>query len=196
MIQPATRSIPKQFKFEQPKSPPIVVNFTGGQVTSDAGLGLIAELDRKLQITSRLALCFQDYRQINRMLHPIETLIAQRIYGLVMGYEDLNDHEELRHDPMFALALGKRIGLENEPVILAGKSTLNRLEHCPEDVEQGADSRYHKIGHCPSEIESLFVDIFLESYSKEPRQIILDLDVTDDLVHGHQEQVFFNTYYA
>ncbi|MCC5619674.1 IS1380 family transposase [Nostoc sp. CHAB 5836] len=165
-------------------------------VTSDAGLGLIAELDRKLQITSRLALCFQDYRQINRMLHPIEGLIAQRIYGLIMGYEDLNDHEELRHDPMFALALGKRIGLENEPATLAGKSTLNRLEHCPEDVEQGADSRYHKIGHCPSKIESLFVDIFLESYVKEPRQIILDLDVTDDLVHGTQEQVFFNTYYA
>lgn len=196
MIQSATRSIPKQFKFEQPKSPPIVVNFTGGQVTSDAGLGLIAELDRKLQITSRLALCFQDYRQRNRMLHPIEGLIAQRIYGLVMGYEDLNDHEELRHDPMFALALQKRIGLENELTVLAGKSTLNRLEHCPEDVEQGADSRYHKIGHCPSEIESLFVDIFLESYAKEPRQIILDLDVTDDLVHGTQEQVFFNTYYA
>ncbi|WP_229551407.1 IS1380 family transposase [Nostoc sp. CHAB 5836] len=149
-----------------------------------------------MQITSRLALCFQDYRQINRMLHPIEGLIAQRIYGLIMGYEDLNDHEELRHDPMFALALGKRIGLENEPATLAGKSTLNRLEHCPEDVEQGADSRYHKIGHCPSKIESLFVDIFLESYVKEPRQIILDLDVTDDLVHGTQEQVFFNTYYA
>ncbi|MBD0266149.1 MAG: IS1380 family transposase, partial [Tolypothrix sp. Co-bin9] len=196
MLRPATRSLPKPGKFEQPKSLPVVVNFTGGQVTSDAGLSLIAELDRKLQITSRLAGCFQDYRQVNRMLHPVEGLIAQRIYGLIMGYEDLNDHEELRHDPMFAIALQKRKGIENEPVILAGKSTLNRLEHCPEDVEQGVDSRYHKIGHCPSKIESLFVDIFLESYSKEPRQIILDLDVTDDLVHGTQEQVFFNTYYA
>jgi hypothetical protein len=196
MTRPVTRSIPKEFRFEQPKSPPVVVNFNGGQVTSDAGLNLIAELDRKLQITSRLAGCFQDYRQANRMLHPIESLIAQRIYGLIMGYEDLNDHEELRHDPMFAIALQKRIGLENEPAKLAGKSTLNRLEHCPEDVEQGVDSRYHKIGHSPSEIESLFVKIFLESYSKQPRQIILDLDVTDDLVHGNQEQVFFNTYYA
>nr|WP_267255900.1 transposase [Nostoc sphaeroides] len=130
MNRPATRSLPKQFRFEQPKSPPVVVNLQGGQVTSDAGLSLIAEINRKLQITSRLALCFQDYRQSNRMLHPIESLIAQRIYGLVMGYEDLNDHEELRHDPMFALALGKRIGIENEPAILAGKSTLNRLEHC------------------------------------------------------------------
>lgn len=196
MIQPATRSLPKQFKFEQPKSPPVVVNFQGGQVTSDAGLSLIAEIDRKLQITSQFAQCFQDYRQPNRIDHSIENLIRQRIYGLVMGYEDLNDHEELRHDPMFALALGKRIGVEDEPAILAGKSTLNRLEHCPEDVEQGTDSRYHKIGHSSAEIESLFVSIFLKSYSKEPREIILDLDVTDDLVHGNQEQVFFNTYYG
>ena len=196
MTQQASRSLPKKFKFEQPKSPPVVVNFEGGLVTSDAGLSLIAEIDRKLQITSQLAQCFQDYRSPNRIDHSIESLIAQRIYGLSMGYEDLNDHEELRHDPMFALALGKRIGLEKEPVILAGKSTLNRLEHCPENAEQGADSRYHKIGHSPDEIESLFVKIFLESCSKEPRQIILDLDVTDDLVHGDQEQVFFNTYYG
>ncbi len=196
MTPASTDRIAKQFRFEQPKSPPVVVNFQGGQVTSDAGLSLIAEIDRKLQITSQFAQCFQDYRQQNRIAHSIESLIKQRIYGLVMGYEDLNDHEELRHDPMFALALGKRIGVEDEPAILAGKSTLNRLEHCPEDVEQGADSRYHKIGHSSEEIESLFVNIFLKSYSKEPRQIILDLDVTDDLVHGNQEQVFFNTYYG
>lgn len=196
MTQPVRRSIPKQFRFEQPKSPPVLVNFQGGQVTSDAGLSLIAEIDRKLQITSQFAQCFQDYRQSNRIDHSIENLIRQRIYGLIMGYEDLNDHEQLRHDVMFALALQKRIGSENEPIILAGKSTLNRLEHCPEDVEQGVDSRYHKIGHSPEEIESLFVNIFLKSYSKEPQQIILDLDVTDDLVHGNQEQVFFNTYYG
>lgn len=187
---------PKQFKFSGQKSRPIVVNFQGGAVTSDAGLSLIAEIDRKLEITSKFAQCFQDYRQLNRVDHSIESLIKQRIYGLVMGYEDLNDHEELRHDQMFALALGKKIGRENEPVILAGKSTLNRLEHCPEDVELRAESRYHKIGHSPEKIESLFIKLFLESYSKEPREIILDLDVTDDLVHGSQEQVFFNTYYG
>ncbi len=191
-----TDRTPKQFKFSVEKSRPIVVNFQGGAVTSDAGLSLIAEIDRKLQITSKFAQCFQDYRKPNRIDHSIENLIKQRIYGLVMGYEDLNDHEELRHDQMFAIALGKRIGLENEPATLAGKSTLNRLEHCPEDVEQGADSRYHKIGHSPEQIESLFVKIFLESYLKEPRQIVLDLDVTDDLVHGNQEQVFFNTCYG
>ncbi|MHC5748963.1 MAG: transposase, partial [Nostoc sp.] len=102
MNRPATRSLSKQFRFEQPKSPSVVVNFNGGLVTSDAGLNLIAEIDRKLQITSQLAQCFQDYRQLNRIDHSIENLIRQRIYGLVMGYEDLNDHEELRHDPMFA----------------------------------------------------------------------------------------------
>ncbi|MEH1790977.1 MAG: IS1380 family transposase [Nostoc sp.] len=187
---------PKQFKFSGEKSRPIVVNFQGGTVTSDAGLSLIAEIDRKLEITSKFAQCFQDYRQPNRIDHSIESLIKQRIYGLIMGYEDLNDHEELRHDPMFTLAVLKTIGIEDEPTILAGKSTLNRLEHCPEDIEQGADSRYHKIRHSSEEIESLFVKIFLESYAKEPRQIILDLDVTDDLVHGNQEQVFFNTYYG
>jgi hypothetical protein len=196
-MTPASKErIPKQFKFEQAKSPSVIVNFQGGRVTSDAGLTLIAEIDRKLQITSRFAQCFQDYRQPNRIDHSIESLIKQRIYGLVMGYEDLNDHEELRYDPMFAIALGKKIGTSEQQIILAGKSTLNRLEHCPEDVEQGADSRYHKIGHSPEEIESLFVKLFLESYAKEPRQIILDLDVTDDPVHGLQEQVFFNSYYG
>lgn len=187
---------PKQFKFSIEKSRPIVVNFQGGTVTSDAGLSLITEIDRKLEITLKFAQCFQDYRKPNRIDHSIKDLITQRIYGLIMGYEDLNDHEQLRHDPMFALALGKKIGLEQQPAILAGKSTLNRLEHCPEDVEQGVDSRYHKIGHSPEQIEALFVKLFLESYSKEPRQIILDLDVTDDLVHGSQEQVFFNRYYG
>jgi hypothetical protein len=93
--------------FKQEKLPPVVVNFQGGQVTSDAGLSLIAEIDQKLQIISRLAKCFQDYRNPNKTLHPVESLLAQRIYGLIMGYEDLNDHEELRHDPMFALALSR-----------------------------------------------------------------------------------------
>lgn len=113
-----------------------------------------------------------------------------------MGYEDLNDHEELRHDMMFALAVGKTIGLENEPVPLAGKSTLNRIEHCLETIESRAESRYHRIGHDAQAIEKLLVEIFLESSSSPPRQIVLDLDVTDDLVHGNQEQAFFNTYYG
>jgi hypothetical protein len=196
MTPTSTDCIPEQFKFEGEKSRPIVVNFQGGTVTSDAGLSLITEIDSKRKITSRLAECFKDYRDANRIDHSINGLIAQRVYGLIMGYEDLNDHDELRHDLMFALAVGKIIGETDELVVLAGKSTLNRIEHCPETVEQRSDSRYHRIGHDTEAIEKLLVEIFLESYSKPPQQIVLDLDVTDDLVHGNQEQAFFNTYYG
>lgn len=195
MTPQKTDCIPEQFKFEQVKLRPVVVNFNGETVTSDAGLTLIAELDRKREITSRLAACFKDYREQNRIEHSVSSLIAQRVYGLVMGYEDINDHETLRHDVMFALAVGKSITSGQQPVSLAGKSTLNRLEHCPENVSSKADSRYHRIEHDGEAIEKLLVNIFLESYTKPPRQIILDLDVTDNLVHGHQEDSFFNPYY-
>ena len=191
-----TDCIPEQLKFEPIKSCPVLVNFKGKTVTSDAGITLIAELDRKREITLRLALCFKDYREANRIEHSLSSLIAQRVYGLVMGYEDINDHEILRHDVMLALAVGKSITSGQEPVTMAGKSTLNRLEHCPEDVSNRADSRYHRIEHDVEAIEKLLVDIFLESYPKPPRQIILDLDVTDDLVHGNQEGAFFNRYYG
>ena len=112
-----------------------------------------------------------------------------------MGYEDINDHEILRHDPIFALAVGKVINSEQELTTLAGKSTLNRLEHCPEDVSSRENSRYHRIDYDAKAIETLLVELFLESYHQPPRQIIIDLDVTDDLVHGHQEETFFNPYY-
>lgn len=187
--------IPEQFIFEQVNSCPVVVNFKGEPVTSDAGLTLIAELDRKREITSRLAICFKDYREPNKILHPVNNLIAQRIYGLIMGYEDINDHETLRHDAIFALCVGKVVNSSQESITLAGKSTLNRLEHCPENVSSRLDSRYHRIEHDGSAIETLLVELFLESYRKPPRQIILDLDVTDDLVHGNQEETFFNPYY-
>lgn len=133
-------------------------------------------------------------KQIGLNIQPL-SLIAQRVYGLVQGYEDLNDHEQLRYDPMFALAVGKIIGDGTQQVVLAGKSTLNRIEHCPETVTNRADSRYHRIGHDAKAIEKQFVEFFLESYSKPPRAIVLDLDVTDDQVHGSQEQAFFNTHY-
>lgn len=187
--------IPEKFIFEQVKSCPVVVNFKGEPVTYDAGLTLIAELDRKREITSRLAECFKDYREPNKILHPVNRLIAQRIYGLVMGYEDVNDYETLGHDAIFALCVGKVINSSPESITLAGKSTLNRIEHCPDNVSSRVESRYHRIEHDASAIETLLVEIFLESYRKPPRQIILDLDVTDDLVHGNQEETFFNPYY-
>ena len=192
MTPTLTDCIPEQFKFKRVKSRSVIVNFKGGSVTSDAGLMLIASLDQKRQITSRFAACFQVYREPNRVEHAIESLVAQRVYGLVQGYEDHYDHDQLRHDPMFALALGKVIGNGTEEIVLAGKSTLNRIEHCPETVVNRAESKYHRIGHDPQKIEKLLVEICLESYSKPPRQIVLDLDVTDDQVHGTQEQAFFN----
>jgi len=188
--------IPEQFIFEQVKSCPVIVNFKGEPVTSDAGLTLIAELDRKREITSRLAACFKDYREPNKILHPVNSLILQRIYGLIMGYEDINHHETLRHDAIFALAVGKVVNEEQQPITLADKSTLNRLEHCPENISSRADSRYHRIEHDASAIETLLVEVFLESYGNPPQQIILDLDVTDNLVHGNQEETFFNPYYG
>jgi hypothetical protein len=108
----------------------------------------------------------------------------------------LNDHEELRSDPVFAIALGKLSQNEPESGLLAGKSTLNRLEYCPETVIDQAEARYHRISHDPKGIERLLVELFLESYRKPPRSIVLDLDVTDDSVYGNQEQAFFNTYYG
>ncbi|MCC5615835.1 IS1380 family transposase [Nostoc sp. CHAB 5836] len=195
MTPDQNHSIPEQFVFGQDKSCPVVVNFKGEPVTSDAGLTLIAELDRKRKITSRFAECFKDYRNSNKVVYPVHNLIAQRIYGLIMGYEDINDHETLRHDPIFALAVGNVINSEQELTTLAGKSTLNRLEHCPDDVDSRENSRYHRIEYDALAIETLLVELFLESYQKPPRQIIIDLDVTDDLVHGHQEETFFNPYY-
>jgi Transposase DDE domain group 1 len=187
--------IPEQFIFGQVQSSSVIVNFKGEPVTSDAGLTLIAELDKKREITSRFAACFKDYRDPNKILHPVHSLVAQRIYGLIMGYEDINDHETLRYDPIFALAVGKVINSEQELMTLAGKSTLNRLEHCPEDVPSRENSRYHRIEYDSEAIETLLVELFLESYKKPPRQIIVDLDVTDNLIHGHQEETFFNPYY-
>ena len=108
----------------------------------------------------------------------------------------MNDHEKLRGDPVFTLALEKIGSSNSQTVVLAGKSTLNRLEYCPETVINQAEARYHRISHDPKGIERLLVELFLESYCKPPRWIVLDLDVTDDCVHGNQEQAFFNTYYG
>jgi hypothetical protein len=187
-----TECIPDQFSFGRVKSRKVIVNFQGGTLTSDAGLVLIAELDKKRQITSGFAGCFRDHRSPKRIEHTLDSLIAQRIYGLIQGYEDLNDDETLRHDPALALVLGK-ISQEKS---LAGKSTLNRLEYCPISVNHQASSRYHRIEHNPKAIEQLLVELFLESYCCPPQSIVLDLDVTDDQVHGNQEQAFFNTYYG
>ncbi len=196
MTPALTECIPDQLSFGRVKGRKVIANFKGGTLTSDGGLVLVAELDKKRQITARFADCFSDYRHQGYVEHSVADLVAQRIYGIIQGYEDLNDHERLRYDPVFALALGKLSSNEPESVVLAGKSTLNRLEYCPETVIAQAEARYHRISHEPKRIEGLLVELFLESYRKAPQSIVLDLDVTDDGVHGNQEQAFFNTYYG
>jgi hypothetical protein len=184
-----------QFNLGKFKGKEIIANFSGGSITSNAGIILIAELDKKLKISHRFANCFQDYRNSSYIDYSVEQLVTQRIYGLVLGYEDVNDHDKLRHDAALAIALQKLDKLESNQGSLAGKSTINRLEYCPETILNQENSRYHRIEHDPKKIENLFVDIFLRSYQKPPAQIIVDMDVTDDQVHGNQEGAFFNTYY-
>jgi hypothetical protein len=177
------------------KGKELLANFNGGRITSDAGIVWLAELDKKLRITARFAECFQDHRNLAYLDYTVHQLLAQRVYGIALGYEDVNDHEQLRYDPALAIALEKLNFKDTSSAILAGKSTLNRLEYCPDTILQQPESRYHRIEVNPEEIKKAFVDIFLESYQTPPQQIILDMDVTDDQVHGGQEGAFFNTYY-
>lgn len=171
----------------------VAVDFDGGQISSDAGALLLRELDRTLRLTERVAACFQDGRDPERIEHTVHTLVMQRIVAIALGYEDLNDHDQLRRDPVLATLAGKLRARRKGCAPLAGKSTLNRLEHAP-DTRDG--SRYHKIAHDPAALETLFVSCFIEAYDQAPEQIILDLDATDDPLHGQQEGRFFHGYYG
>ena len=195
MTPSSTNFIPNQLNFGSLKGRKVIADFSGGKITSDAGIILLAELDRKLQITSEFAKCFQDHRDSAYINYSVYKLLAQRVYGIVLGYEDVNDHDKLRYDPALAIALAKLNFIESTPGILAGKSTINRLEYCPETIINQKLSRYHRIEHDPKAIEKAFVEIFLASYKKPPKEIVLDMDVTDDQVHGNQEGAFFNPYY-
>jgi Transposase DDE domain group 1 len=159
--------------------------FTAGQVSSDGGALLLRETDRKISLLGRVACCFTDGRDAERIEHTVEQMLSQRIYGLALGYEDLNDHEQLRRDPLLGLLSGRRD--LDEP--LAGKSTLNRLELI------GRSARYHKIGYSPEAIDRLLVDLFIESHATPPTEIVLDLDATDIPLYGHQPERFFHGYY-
>jgi hypothetical protein len=179
----------------------VVGRFDGGQITSDAGGVLLREVERRTGILHRLAACFEDHRDPDRIEHTVYDLVSQRVYALALGYEDLNDHDDLRHDPLLAVLVGKtdpsgddRLQQRDRGKALAGKSTLNRLELTP--VGANADSRYKKIVAHQRPIEDLFVDVFLDAHEQAPPQIILDLDATDDPVHGHQLGRFFQGYYG
>ena len=164
--------------------------FDGGEATSDAGALLLGATDRAIGLVARFAACFEDGRTEAQVEHTVKSMVAQRVFGIALGYEDLIDHDHLRHDPVLATLAGKLRAKRKSCAPLAGKSTLNRLEHAPV-----VPSRYHKIGHDAAEIEGLFVDLFLEAHQTPPKEIILDLDATDDPLHGHQEGRFFHGYY-
>jgi hypothetical protein len=168
----------------------VVAEFDGGALTSDAGGLLLGAADRRLDLVRRLAGCFGDARDQRLVEHSVATLIGQRVFGIALGYEDLNDHDELRHDPLMAVLAGKLKAWRSDCAPAAGKSTLNRLELSRENA-----TRYHKISHDKAAIEALFVDLFLQAHGAPPRQIVLDLDATDDPLHGHQEGRFFHGYY-
>jgi hypothetical protein len=169
----------------------VVASFDGGAITSDAGALLLGATDRAIDLIQRFASCFTDARDPGRVEHEVATLIGQRVFGIALGYEDLIDHDQIRHDPVLAVLAGKLTARRSDCAPLAGKSTLNRLEHAP----SGEPSRYHRIGHDGAAIERLLVDLFLDAHARAPKQIILDLDATDDPIHGHQEGRFFHGYY-
>jgi hypothetical protein len=177
------------FPFEAHFSRQVIAQFDGNQMTTDGGALLLRAADRKIGLLQRVARCFTDARDPERVEHGLPEMLAQRIYGLALGYEDLNDHEQLRRDPLLAVLAGQReLG---EP--LAGKSTLNRLELTPAGEAHG--ERYHKITYSGEALDALLVEIFLEAPGQSPNQIVLDLDATDTPLHGQQEARFFHGYY-
>lgn len=180
----------KAFPFEAHFSRQVVAQFDGAQMSTEGGALLLRQADRKIRLLQRVARCFTDARDPERVEHRLEEMLAQRIYGLALGYEDLNDHEELRRDPLLAVVAGKRE--MDEP--LAGKSTLNRLELTP--TGSPIQERYHKISYSAEGLDRLLVEIFLQAHGQPPEEIVLDLDATDTPLHGEQEARFFHGYYG
>jgi hypothetical protein len=185
-----TECISDLFGFAPVEGRRVEASFDGGTITSDAGGLLLGSTDRAIGLVDRLAQCFKDHRDPELIEHSVRTLVGQRVLGLAMGYEDLNDHDHLRQDPLLAVILGKLAAKRSDCAPIAGKSTLNRLE-----LSRPEPTKYHRISHDGAAIESLLVDLFVEAHRRAPRQIVLDLDATDDPLHGHQEGRFFHGYY-
>jgi Transposase DDE domain group 1 len=195
-----TECKPKPFEFHALGSREVVANFDGGDITSDAGGLMLREVEQRTGILKKFAACFVDYRNVETIEHSVADLVAQRIYGLCLGYEDLNDHDQLRADPVLAAMVGKtdlkgehRREAKDRGKPLAGKSTLNRLELTRADAS--TEERYKKVSMSPEMIDQLMVDHFMDAHEVPPNQIILDLDATDNPIHGHQEGRFFHGYY-
>ncbi len=187
----------------------LVWRFDGGDITSDGGALVLKKLEERTGIVRRFAACFEDYRSAKQIEHPLLDLITQRVFGLALGYEDLNDHDDLRRDPMLAVALGKddvkgaqRRRTQDRGKALAGKSTLNRLELTAPDYDgsplqkESNKPETKKIVVDPDSIDALLVDLFLEAHEQAPDRIIVDLDATDDPLYGQQEGRFYHGYYG
>jgi DDE family transposase len=175
--------------------------FDGGAITTEAGGLLLREVEKRTAIIERFAACFRDHRAAEQIEHTVRELVAQRVYALALGYEDLNDHDELRRDPLLAVLAEKpdpsgesRARERDRGKALAGKSTLNRLELTKAAVED--KERYKKIALDLEAADRLLVKIFLEAHDQPPAEMVLDLDATDDPVHGNQEGRFFHGYYG
>ena len=195
-----TRCIRAGFNFQPAGRRRVEGAFDGGRITSDGGLLLLRELTKSSGVFGRLAACFRDHRDSSRIEHTVEELLAQRVLGLICGYEDLNDHDSIRDDALLAVAVGKadptgtqRKRERDRGHALAGKSTLNRLELAKPAVD--GDERYKKISYDDHGIQRLFVDNFLGAHASPPAEIVIDLDATDDPVHGNQEGRFFHGFY-
>jgi hypothetical protein len=179
------------FGFARAEGREVVASFDGGTMTSDAGALLLGAADRAIGLVRRFAACFTDRRRADLVEHQVTTLVGQRVFAITLGYEDLNDHDDLRHDPAMAALAGKLSAKRKGCAPVAGKSTLNRLERSGPQA-----TRYHKIAHDGTAIERLFVDLFLDAHAAPPKErIVLDLDATDDPIHGDQEGRFFHGYY-
>ncbi len=184
-----TQCTQSSFEFEPHFRRSVVADFSGGTLTSDAGALLLRQADRRIGFLRRLAGCFQDFRSPWLTQHGVEQMLAQRVYGLALGYEDLNDQDQLRRDPLMGVLAGRRE--PDQP--LASKSTLCRLERTPAN---GAErDRYKKVRYDPAAIDALLLDVFMDTHSEAPRELVLDLDVTDTPLHGRQEGRFFHGFY-
>lgn len=196
-----TQCKPQQLEFQGLQRRKVVADFSGGRITSDAGAVLLREVAEGAGILRSFAECFVDYRRPELIEHTVLELVSQRVYAIALGYEDINDHDDLRHDALLATLVGKtdptgagRVRERDRGFPLAGKSTLNRLELAP--AGNKSTHRYHKIACQPEAVDRFFVETFLASYREPPKRIVLDFDATDDPLHGAQESRFFHGHYG
>jgi DDE family transposase len=196
-----TQCIQEQMVFQQLGRREVIGRFDGGRISSDGGSLVLREVERSCGILKRFAGCFQDHRDPQRTEHSVEALISQRVYAIALGYEDLNDHDSLRHDVVMGVLCEKsdptgseRVRKRDQGKAIAGKSTLNRLELTPEDANE--KSRYKKIVAHGEQVDELMVDVYIQAQPSAPVEVVLDVDATDDIVYGKQEGRFFHGYYG